>query len=187
MLKPTSLLVLALALQGAGLRGEVMPEPIAYTLRFPAPQTHYVEAEARIPTGGRAEVELAMAVWTPGSYLVREYARNVEEVTAATVSANGAGALMRLEHDVVRVQVRAPRVVELRRPDSRQDVHGLAADCRLDVHEVDRIPGGGGVMGWIDRLVCTATLETFDQRTGHAARGRDGAETAAAGFQTAWH
>ncbi len=85
MTKPT--LLLALALQGAGLHGDVMPEPIAYTLRFPAPQTHYVEVEARIPTGGRAEVELAMAVWTPGSYLVREYARNVEEVTAV----NGAG------------------------------------------------------------------------------------------------
>jgi predicted metalloprotease with PDZ domain len=85
MTKPT--LLLALALQGAGLHGAPMPEPISYTLRFPAPQTHYVEVEARIPTGGRAEVELTMAVWTPGSYLVREYARNVEEVTAA----NGAG------------------------------------------------------------------------------------------------
>ena len=29
-----------------------MPEPISYTLRFPAPQTHYVEVEALIPTGG---------------------------------------------------------------------------------------------------------------------------------------
>jgi len=36
-----------------------------------------------VPTDGRPEVELMMAVWTPGSYLVREYARNVEEVTAA--------------------------------------------------------------------------------------------------------
>src|SRR4029077_16765687 len=80
-----------------GLHGDIMPEPIAYTLRFPAPQTHYVEVEARIPTGGRAEVELAMAVWTPGSYLVREYARNVEEVTAATLSANGAGAPLAVE------------------------------------------------------------------------------------------
>ena len=58
------------------------PEPIRYTLRFPAPQSHYVEVEASIPTGGSAEVELYMAVWTPGSYLVREYARNVEGVAA---------------------------------------------------------------------------------------------------------
>ncbi len=58
------------------------PEPIRYTLRFPAPQTHYVEVEAAVPTGRRADVEVYMAVWTPGSYLVREYERNVEAVTA---------------------------------------------------------------------------------------------------------
>jgi predicted metalloprotease with PDZ domain len=58
------------------------PEPIRYTLRFPAPQSHYVEVEAVVPSLGLAEVELYMAVWTPGSYLVREYARNVEGVVA---------------------------------------------------------------------------------------------------------
>ena len=58
-------------------------EPIRYTLRFPAPHTHYVEVEAAIPTAGRAEVEVYMATWTPGSYLIREYERNVEAVTAS--------------------------------------------------------------------------------------------------------
>src|SRR5574341_2256013 len=58
------------------------PEPIRYTLRFPAPQTHYVEVEAIYPTNGRPQTELFMAVWTPGSYLVREYERHVENVIA---------------------------------------------------------------------------------------------------------
>jgi predicted metalloprotease with PDZ domain len=58
-------------------------EPIRYTVSFPAPQTHYVEVTAVVPTERRADVELMMAVWTPGSYLVREYERNVEAVTAA--------------------------------------------------------------------------------------------------------
>jgi predicted metalloprotease with PDZ domain len=57
-------------------------EPIHYTLRFPAPETHYVEVEATVPTEGRPSIELFMAVWTPGSYLVREYERHVEGVTA---------------------------------------------------------------------------------------------------------
>lgn len=73
-----TLLTLALA---SGLHGASMPEPISYTLRFPAPQTHYVEVEALVPTDGLPTVELMMAVWTPGSYLVREYARNVEAVS----------------------------------------------------------------------------------------------------------
>jgi len=57
-------------------------EPIEYEVSFPAPETHYVEIEATVPTGGQAQVELMMPVWTPGSYLVREHARHVEGVAA---------------------------------------------------------------------------------------------------------
>jgi predicted metalloprotease with PDZ domain len=59
------------------------PTPIRYTVSFPAPQTHYVEVSAEVPTGRQPQIELMMAVWTPGSYLVREFARHVEGVTAA--------------------------------------------------------------------------------------------------------
>ena len=59
-------------------------QPIRYTVSFPAPQTHYVEVSAVVPTDGRPQIELMMAVWTPGSYLVREYERHVEAVTAAS-------------------------------------------------------------------------------------------------------
>ena len=58
-------------------------DPMKYTLRFPEPHTHYVEVTAVVPTGGRPQVELMMAVWTPGSYMVREYSRHVEAVTAS--------------------------------------------------------------------------------------------------------
>ena len=56
-------------------------DPIRYTLSFPAPHTHYVEVTATVPANGAA-VEMMMAVWTPGSYLVREYSRHVEAVSA---------------------------------------------------------------------------------------------------------
>jgi len=61
-------------------------ESIQYTLSFPAPHTHYMDVVATIPTSGRPSVDLMMAVWTPGSYLVREFERNVEGVAA---NANG--------------------------------------------------------------------------------------------------
>ncbi len=51
---------------------------ITYTLRFGDAARHYVDVEATYPTAGQRRVELMMAVWTPGSYLVREYARHVE-------------------------------------------------------------------------------------------------------------
>ena len=73
------IVVLAPASQAAAQR----PAPIRYTLSFPAPQTNYMDVEAVVPTDGRASVEMFMAVWTPGSYLVREYERNVEAVTAS--------------------------------------------------------------------------------------------------------
>lgn len=57
-------------------------EPVTYTVRFPAPHTHYAVVEASVPTDGRDRVELMMAVWTPGSYLVREFARHVEALSA---------------------------------------------------------------------------------------------------------
>lgn len=60
----------------------VPADPIRYTVSFPAPHTHYVEVSAIVPTGGRPQVELMMAVWIPGSYLVREFERHVEAVTA---------------------------------------------------------------------------------------------------------
>ena len=58
------------------------PAPIRYTVRLPAPQTNYLEVDAIVPTDGQAVVDMMMAVWTPGSYLIREYERNVEDVRA---------------------------------------------------------------------------------------------------------
>jgi predicted metalloprotease with PDZ domain len=74
---------LALTAAAAGSAGAQTLEPVRYTLSFPAPHTHYVEVAAEIPTGGRADVEVYMATWTPGSYLIREYERHVENVSAA--------------------------------------------------------------------------------------------------------
>jgi hypothetical protein len=75
-------LVLAIGVAPAGAQ-QTAAEPIRYTVSFPAPHTHYLEVSAVVPTARQPQVELMMAVWTPGSYLVREFARNVEAVTAA--------------------------------------------------------------------------------------------------------
>ncbi|HLY17982.1 MAG TPA: PDZ domain-containing protein [Bryobacteraceae bacterium] len=78
MLRSRRVLALFLLLAVLGLAQG--PAPISYTVRIPAPQTHYVEVEARVPTAGQAHVELMMAVWTP--YVIREYAKNLEAVVA---------------------------------------------------------------------------------------------------------
>lgn len=58
------------------------PDPIRYAVRFAAPHTHYMEVEAVYPAAGSSHIDLFMAVWTPGSYLIREYQRHVEQVSA---------------------------------------------------------------------------------------------------------
>ena len=55
-------------------------EPIRYTVSIPQPQTHYVEVEATVPSAGQPAVDLKMAIWTP--YVIREFAKNVEAVSA---------------------------------------------------------------------------------------------------------
>ncbi len=67
--------------------------PIRYTLRFPKRAQHLIDVEAIMPTDGRASIELMMPVWTPGSYLVREYARQVEGLEARS----GDGAPLAIE------------------------------------------------------------------------------------------
>ena len=56
------------------------PEAGEFTLSFEQAHNQYAHVDAVFPTTGRDSVELMMATWTPGSYLVREYARNLEEL-----------------------------------------------------------------------------------------------------------
>ncbi len=53
---------------------------ISYTVSMPKPWTHLLEVEMRLDWAQMpAQAELKMPVWTPGSYLVREYARHVQD------------------------------------------------------------------------------------------------------------
>ena len=52
-------------------------DSVNYTLRFPRPEAHLIEVTGTLPVN-TPQVELYMAVWTPGSYQLKEYARNVE-------------------------------------------------------------------------------------------------------------
>ena len=93
----------------AAAQPRMSSEPITYTLRFPAPETHYVEVEASVPAG-QPSIELMMAVWTPGSYLVREYERHVEQV-AAKGPDGAALAVTKTQKNRWRVEAKgAPRV-----------------------------------------------------------------------------
>ncbi|MDQ8003596.1 MAG: peptidase M61 [Pedobacter sp.] len=56
---------------------------IGFEISFKEPQAHYAEVEMNMSgIAAKDYVDLKMPVWTPGSYLVREFAKNVENFTA---------------------------------------------------------------------------------------------------------
>ncbi len=62
---------------------------IAFTVAMPKPHTHMLDVEVRIKYDAdpaAKEQVLIMPVWTPGSYLIREFERHVQDFTASDAS-----------------------------------------------------------------------------------------------------
>jgi len=55
---------------------------IGFEVSFKEPQAHYAEVQMNISGLAKDYVDVKMPVWTPGSYLVREFEKSVEEFKA---------------------------------------------------------------------------------------------------------
>jgi len=55
---------------------------VGYQVSIHNPHTHYFEVEIKISNYDADFIDVKMPVWTPGSYLIREYAKNVEDFAA---------------------------------------------------------------------------------------------------------
>jgi predicted metalloprotease with PDZ domain len=68
-------------------RAQTPAPEISYTVSMPEPHTHLLRVEMRVGGADGAplptQLDLVMPVWTPGSYLVREYERHVQDFAAA--------------------------------------------------------------------------------------------------------
>lgn len=84
-----TVLVLWLLFVPAGSPAQT-PAPLAsnisFTVSMPKPHAHMFEVEVRVKIPANLQVpnesDLVMPVWTPGSYLIREFARHVQDFTA---------------------------------------------------------------------------------------------------------
>lgn len=61
---------------------QLFGQEIKYNLRMVKPQNHYFQVEMELSNFTESEILIKMPVWAPGSYLVREFARNVDLVKA---------------------------------------------------------------------------------------------------------
>lgn len=57
---------------------------IAYIISIVNPESHLFNVELKIDNWQKKELNLKMPVWTPGSYLVREYSRHLQNFQAET-------------------------------------------------------------------------------------------------------
>jgi predicted metalloprotease with PDZ domain len=81
-----------------------------YTVKFPAPEKHFAEVEAVVPTEKKPTIELMMALWSPGFYRVQDYAQRVEGFAARSTD----GAKLEVEQQKNRWRIQtggAPKVV----------------------------------------------------------------------------
>ena len=74
-------LILALVMSAISM-GATAQGKIAFAVSFSEPQAHYVDVEMDISGNKKDHLEIKMPVWQPGSYLIREFAKNVEAFTA---------------------------------------------------------------------------------------------------------
>lgn len=61
-----------------------------YNVSFRQAEHHVIEVELWLPALGASALEIVFPVWTPGSYMVREYARNIEQLAATLHDDDGA-------------------------------------------------------------------------------------------------
>ncbi len=56
---------------------------ITYTISMPAPHSHLFHVQIEMTRNETGDVLLSLPAWTPGSYMIREFARHVQEFQAA--------------------------------------------------------------------------------------------------------
>src|SRR5438105_2356275 len=106
---PVALLLLCFIFMPRAAHAQTPAPDIAYTISMPAPPTHLLHVELRVRAGERnagslpAPLELVMPVWTPGSYLVREFERHVQDF-AATDADGRALAWRKVNKDTWRIE-----------------------------------------------------------------------------------
>jgi predicted metalloprotease with PDZ domain len=85
-----------------------MSMPVTYRVAMSSPHAHLFEVEAVFPPAGPT-LTIGLPVWTPGSYLVREYARHVQDLTV-TDTAGTPLSFKRLDKRAIEIQANQAHV-----------------------------------------------------------------------------
>lgn len=107
-----------------------IPE-IDFEVSFPEVQAHYIHVKMSIKNLRQPYVDLKMPVWSPGSYLIREYAKNVERFK--TVNAVGDDLVFhKTAKNIWRITTHSLDQIEV-----HYDVYGFEVSVRTNFFDSD--------------------------------------------------
>lgn len=84
---PGKLLLLALVIAAGIAQASPGAAAVQYELSFDKPNTHLLAVTIRVSALSGSSVDFSLPAWSPGAYRIMDYAKNVQEFSAA--SANG--------------------------------------------------------------------------------------------------
>src|SRR5690349_4874626 len=81
------------------------PPEIGFTVSMSKPSTHLLEVEMRLRAQSLpSQLNLIMPVWSPGSYLIREFERNVQDFAVTDAATSRALPWQKTNKDTWRVE-----------------------------------------------------------------------------------
>lgn len=93
---------------------QVSAKSVRYELSFSEPQAHYADVQIKIQEIKNAELIVSMPVWAPGSYLVREFSRFVEELKAVNPTNGKALPITKLSKNTWRIATAGAGAVNIK-------------------------------------------------------------------------
>jgi len=120
-------------------------DALQYTLKFDHAHQHLIDVELNVPAGD-SSIELVLATWTPGSYLIREYARQIEGLVALDPSGT------------------ALAITKTKKNRWRVEAAGKAASIRYRVYAREMSVRTNFVDDEVAMVVGAATFMTVDGR-----------------------
>jgi predicted metalloprotease with PDZ domain len=101
-----SLVLAAAVVAPARSRADAL-DVVRYQLRMPQPASHLFEVAVTAKTDGGEPLDFQMPAWSPGRYIVFDFARNVQDVAASDAS-GGAVDVAKVDKQTWRVTPRGP-------------------------------------------------------------------------------
>jgi predicted metalloprotease with PDZ domain len=85
--KTLGLAIISITAMTVSAKSQSAPR-VHYNIKIESPHSHYAKVTLRIEDVKPGALDIYMPIWTPGSYLAREFAKNVESVHAIGLTAD---------------------------------------------------------------------------------------------------